>query len=176
MIITSIEPTDNTYKFVESCLDAYEHSLDENYMYLIEEAEPNQFEQIVQATNQYSNPFSAVNAIDKINKATGDEGMPSRYGTRQIDKVKAIAFWNHKNTKRFSKALPILTAGGAFIYDKYKDKSKPIIAKKIAALRKLFYKYQKRLQGSSPKEQNLIKRICANILNTINRLLKKISS
>ena len=176
MIITSIEPTDNIYIFVESCLYAYEHSLDENYLYFIEEAEPDQFAQITQAANQYSNPFSALNAIDQINKDTGDLGMPSRYGTRQIDKVKAIAFWNHKNTKRFSKALPILTAGGAVLYDKYKDKSKPIIAKKIAALRKLFYKYQKRLQGSSPKEQHLIKRICANILNTINKLLKKISS
>lgn len=188
MLAVRCDTSDQIYKLCEYCFTQYENTLDESYISIfLEEADDgpqlkagandDEIAEYVRARVPYeaqklsSNPFKVMDIIDQWDKEGGNLHFPARTGHNQKDLIKATAFWNHKNTRR---AIRVATAAAtlAGIY-KYKTQPKTVISKKIAALRKILMKYQKRMQGNILfKEKNILKQICAKIIKAINILLK----
>ena len=69
--------------------------------------------------------------------------------------------------------LGAFTIGSIAKISEYRNKSKPVIAKKIASLRKILMKFQKKAEKArGTKEGNILTTICGKIAGAINTLLK----
>lgn len=191
MLIEKCDQNDIIYKLCEACILNYETTLNEAYIDLLLETDsgpqlkPNATDDEIAAyvinrttweAEQHSkNPFESIKYIDELDKNNGGNKMLSRWGQPQLELVKTNAFWNHKTTKRITQGLlaGALAAGVTEGIHSYKNKPHSVIAKKIAALRGLLLKYQKKMNLSkNNSEKSLLKKVCYKIMNTIDTLLK----
>ena len=192
MLLTTINESDPIYQFCEACIDRYIETKDDSWFsILVEDVLPDDeaikilraegntagdaFAQIAaDAEKLHWNPFKARKMVEDI----GD--MPSRamgIGVHQPQNksIASTAFWNHKNTRRAIGALTYgsMALGALSKINEYRNKPKTAISAKIASLRKILMKYQKKAEKArGTKEGNVFKTICGKIAGAINTLLK----
>lgn len=166
----AISNDDPIYQFCEECVDSYAYSGDEIFLEaIINEDLLHKAKRIIkQNRGKVAFGLGTLGQLANANY-TFNKTMEA---DDEIDALGSFAAGGARSLGLTGVQLYGMGSGANYYIKKYKNRPKSVIAKKIAALRRIYSKWLQRANNAvEDREAGICKRIAAKIMNIIDGLL-----